>query len=341
MPRNKIDQSQSEVFTGLGIPNDGDVIVYDTATASWKYVASSTFVGGAPVDSPTFTGVPAAPTANVGTNTTQLATTEFVQGQLVSSLADYSLTSAINAAFTSYYTAAQVDAALTGYSSTGHNHAGIYEPVFAKNTAFNANYGTGAGTVCEGNDSRLSDARTPTSHTHTESQITDLDKYTQAEVDALIAAISPAGSFKGVLLTNTASQNIVSQPTTTDLTWNTEEYDTDGFHDNVTNPERITVPAGVSKVRVGAEAAFTSAGNGAGYRAIQITKTPNDNFPRQMSSDLIEPNSTYGTTVRANCPIVDVAPGDYFVAKVRHLDGADLSVGGHNTSTKFWLEVIE
>jgi hypothetical protein len=39
----------------------------------------------APLASPTFTGVPAAPTATTGTNTTQLATTAFVQSQMVAS----------------------------------------------------------------------------------------------------------------------------------------------------------------------------------------------------------------------------------------------------------------
>jgi hypothetical protein len=37
--------------------------------------------GLAPLDSPTFTGTPAAPTASPGTNTTQLATTAYVQGE--------------------------------------------------------------------------------------------------------------------------------------------------------------------------------------------------------------------------------------------------------------------
>ena len=35
-------------------------------------------------------------------------------------------------------------------------------------------YGTTAGTICEGNDSRLSDARTPVAHTHTKNDVTDL-----------------------------------------------------------------------------------------------------------------------------------------------------------------------
>ncbi len=40
------------------------------------------------------------------------------------------------------------------------------EPAFTKNTAFNKNFGTTSGSVCQGNDARLSDARTPTAHTH-------------------------------------------------------------------------------------------------------------------------------------------------------------------------------
>lgn len=49
------------------------------------------------------------------------------------------------------------------------------EPVIlTKNTAFNKNYGSTSDTVCQGNDSRLSDARTPLAHTHTISNITEL-----------------------------------------------------------------------------------------------------------------------------------------------------------------------
>ena len=49
------------------------------------------------------------------------------------------------------------------------------EPVIlTKNTAFNKNYGSTLDTVCQGNDSRLSDARTPLAHTHTISNITGL-----------------------------------------------------------------------------------------------------------------------------------------------------------------------
>ena len=53
------------------------------------------------------------------------------------------------------------------------DHAGLYEAAFSKNTGFNLNLGSTAGTVCEGNDSRLSDARTPLAHTHVIADVTD------------------------------------------------------------------------------------------------------------------------------------------------------------------------
>ena len=48
------------------------------------------------------------------------------------------------------------------------------EHMFSKNTAFNKNFGTTSGTVCQGNDIRLSDARTPTAHTHAVSDVSGL-----------------------------------------------------------------------------------------------------------------------------------------------------------------------
>jgi len=40
------------------------------------------------------------------------------------------------------------------------------------NRTISVNFGTSSGTVCQGNDTRLSNARTPTSHTHSGSDIT-------------------------------------------------------------------------------------------------------------------------------------------------------------------------
>ena len=47
----------------------------------------------------------------------------------------------------------------------------------------------------------------------------------------------------GARVTHSAAQTIVTA-TGSGLAFNTERYDPDGFHDNVTNNSRLTVPAG-------------------------------------------------------------------------------------------------
>lgn len=57
-------------------------------TLETKSHASDTY---APKASPTFTGTPKAPTAAVGTNTTQIATTAFVKAAIDKLIEDYNL----------------------------------------------------------------------------------------------------------------------------------------------------------------------------------------------------------------------------------------------------------
>ena len=58
-------------------------------------------------------------------------------------------------------------------------------------------YGTTAGTVCQGNDSRLSDARTPLTHSHTKSQITDFPTSMTPTAHNQAATTITAGTFAG------------------------------------------------------------------------------------------------------------------------------------------------
>ena len=67
----------------------------------------------------------------------------------------------------------------------------------AARTALGVAYGTTAGTVCQGNDSRLSDARTPVSHTHTKSQITDFPTTMTPIAHNQAASTITAGTFAG------------------------------------------------------------------------------------------------------------------------------------------------
>lgn len=65
------------------------------------------------------------------------------------------------------------------------------EPAFTKNTAFNKNFGTAAGTVCEGDDERLSNAR-PASDVSAWAKAATKPTYTPTEV-GVIGAVPTSG----------------------------------------------------------------------------------------------------------------------------------------------------
>ena len=102
-------------------------------------------------------------------------------------------------------TIAEHTAALSGKAPLVHTHTK------SDITDFPA-YGNTAGTICEGNDSRLSDARTPVAHTHTKSDVTDLfnsantwtgeNKYTSGFILSNISwsGVTPPSSAKPTVI---------------------------------------------------------------------------------------------------------------------------------------------
>ena len=91
-------------------------------------------------------------------------------------------------------TIAEHTTALSGKAPLAHTHTK------SDITDFPA-YGTTAGTICEGNDSRLSDARTPVAHTHGKADITDLfnsaNKWTQINTYTVALRFSAANYSAG------------------------------------------------------------------------------------------------------------------------------------------------
>lgn len=81
------------------------------------------------------------------------------------------------------------------------------EPAFSKNTGFNKNFGSTAGTVCQGNDSRLSDARVPLGHAHVISDVTGLEVALDSKQDVIIGA---TGSFTYVKTVDFVGQTVTT-----------------------------------------------------------------------------------------------------------------------------------
>lgn len=78
-PGTSTTQLATTAFVAAAIASSG-VASFNSRTGAVTLIANDiSAAGGALLAGPTFTGVPAAPTATAGTNTTQLATTAFVQ----------------------------------------------------------------------------------------------------------------------------------------------------------------------------------------------------------------------------------------------------------------------
>jgi hypothetical protein len=151
--------------------------------------------------------------------------------------------------------------------------------------------------------------------------------------------ISPAGApFLGASVTlATTSPDIPNGPLTA-VDWDTPTLDTSGIW-NPGNPSRLTVPAGVSKVRVWGTVRWEY--HVSGIRVLFLAK--NDSFDYQGAGGevTIRPyTSGVVNTLSCSTAPVSVSPGDYFTAQVLQNSGGVLRVlSGYQNS--FNMEILE
>ncbi|MBI5306279.1 type II secretion system protein [Candidatus Wolfebacteria bacterium] len=91
------------------------------------------------------------------------------------------------------------------------------------------------------------------------------------------------------------------------ITWDSETYDTNNIHNNVTNNSRLTVPAGVTKVRLSANALFGGSAN-----AVELKIYKNRLSFTGSPSMMIYPIAGNWHTYNIVSPAIDVTAGDYF-----------------------------
>jgi hypothetical protein len=144
-------------------------------------------------------------------------------------------------------------------------------------------------------------------------------------VDGKIKWAAPAGGggFVGCALTKSASQTI-SNNTGTFISFNGEDFDTDGFHDNSTNNTRITIPAGKGgKYQVNFNLQW--AANTAGTRYCMLAKNGTN-----VVEKLLSVSTTGGYAEQFLGIILDLSVADYIEAKVDQSSGGSLDVWGDN-----------
>jgi len=137
-------------------------------------------------------------------------------------------------------------------------------------------------------------------------------------------------AFRGALVYNSGST-----AATAGAPFTSEAYDTDNIHDNVTNPSRLTVPSGVTKVRLSGQLYSVTGAMTLLYAAIKKNGAVFAGNPFHMVS-LTTAELAY-TTLPAPSPVVPVTAGDYFELYAGNGSTADAT----GTYSWFAMEVIE
>jgi hypothetical protein len=146
------------------------------------------------------------------------------------------------------------------------------------------------------------------------------------------ATPSSGSTFVGVRLTKSATQSLANN-TGTKITWDTETYDTDGFHSLVTNTSRITIPSGkAGYYSITATGAFGANATGQRYFAFYKNGTMELVYAR---------NAGYSAAdlAASGTAILNLAVGDYIELEAFQNSGGALQFND-NPLTQFSAQYL-
>lgn len=153
-------------------------------------------------------------------------------------------------------------------------------------------------------------------------------------------------NFRGALVFNNASQNTTASGAWYTMTWNSESYDTSSFHDTTTNTSRITIPNGVSKIKLWGNAEFPATAV-TGLRGLRFYKNGTGVAPG-TSEILIPANVSAAAAIQSvslSTPTLNVVAGDYFEMQVFQSSGtAAIAIGTNSTTgdkTYFAVQAVQ
>jgi len=125
-----------------------------------------------------------------------------------------------------------------------------------------------------------------------------------------VAASFP--TFVGARAIRSASLNVVASTDTT-VNFDSENFDSDGFHSLVTNTERFTVPSGkAGKYRINVGASFVTNSNG--MRGYYIFK----NASTILAYGITPGANAAGAQITGQTVLADLAVGDYVWLQIFH-----------------------
>jgi len=132
-------------------------------------------------------------------------------------------------------------------------------------------------------------------------------------------ATPAATGFKGVSLYKSGATQTIANNTNTAVTFDSEFFDTDGFHSTSSNTSRVTIPAGMAGYYSIVSTAVVWDINGSGVRGVGVYK----NGVALTSSFEIIPNASVYVS-NALSTVVQLAVGDYIELYIKQTSGGGL-----------------
>jgi len=145
-------------------------------------------------------------------------------------------------------------------------------------------------------------------------------------------AAIPAASFVGVRVNNGSTSHSIPNNTNTALTWNAENYDSDGFHSTATNTSRLTVPSGkAGYYKIWGCNVFDVDATGRRTAQIQVNGTTYITRDEPTASASAYPGAVVTTTYYLN-------DGDYVEYVVFQTSGTTMGLPNSASSANFGME---
>jgi hypothetical protein len=150
------------------------------------------------------------------------------------------------------------------------------------------------------------------------------------------ASASSSPTFVGCRVTHSGNQT-AANATNKILDWDTETFDSDGFHSTSSNTSRLTIPSGkAGKYLLFASISFD--GNNTGTRYIEMQKNGSTFTQGAFYYTFAAANGGYNGAVYIN--IVDAAVSDYFQLAVWQNSGGNLTMFTQSGASWFCLTYL-
>jgi hypothetical protein len=143
------------------------------------------------------------------------------------------------------------------------------------------------------------------------------------------------GSFVGAVAYKSASAQSINNTTDTIVTYDAEEFDTDGFHSGSVNTGRMTIPAGKGgKYLLIANTIF--AANATGARSTNFMKNGTSAGAFQQLNNAGASTST----IFSMSAILDLVAGDYVEVNAYQASGGALNINNNQSGTRFAIQYL-